>query len=145
MRTKWSDLDRLQRIAVEWGTCSRAEASLTSLQGGASIGILWLLEEDMWRSPLSEYMSLHPSLAHHRNINSFENKVWEMYVFIKKCVHSFIEVHKLCLIMSPLVYVWEYTTKLPICGRIETIRTTALLNWLGYFKEIWRAEETCCH
>ena len=27
------------------------------------------------RSPLSEYMSLHPSLTHHRNISPFENKV----------------------------------------------------------------------
>ena len=36
----------------------------------------WPLEEDMGRrSPLSEYMSLHPSLTHHRNINPFENKV----------------------------------------------------------------------
>ena len=65
-----------QRIAVERGTRSRSEASLTSLQRGARVGIPWLLEEHMGRkSPLSEYMSLHPSLTHHRNINPFENKV----------------------------------------------------------------------
>ena len=105
-----SDLDREQRIAVERGTRSRSEASLTSLQGGAIVGTLWLLEEDMGRrSTLSEYMSLHPSLTNHRNVNPLENKVWEIY-FIKKCVRSFIEVRKLCLIMFPLVYLYGYTT-----------------------------------
>ena len=53
---------------------------------------------------------LHPSLTHHRNINPFENKVWEIHIFIKKWVPSFIEVRKLCLIMFPLVYVCGYTT-----------------------------------
>ena len=82
MRTTRSDLDREQRIAVECRTCSRAEASLMSLKGGASIGIPWLLEEGIGRrSPLSEYMSLHLSLTHHRNINLFENKVWEIYLY----------------------------------------------------------------
>ena len=80
-------------------------SSLTSFQGGASVGIPWLREEDMGRrSPLSEYMSLHPSLRHHRNINPFENNVWEIY-FFKECVRSLIEVRKLCLIMFPLVFV----------------------------------------
>ena len=56
-------------------------------------------------------LCLHPSLTHHRSINPFENKVWEIY-FIKKCVGSFIEFRKLCLIMFPLifVYVCGYTT-----------------------------------
>ena len=102
-----SEIYRVQRIAVERGTRSQPEVSLTSLQGGASIGTSWLLEEDMGRrSLLSEYMSLHPSLTHHRNINPFENKVWEIYIFIKKCVHSFIEVCKLCLIMFTLIFVF---------------------------------------
>ena len=106
MRTTRSDLERVQRIAVEWGTRSRSEASLMSLQGGASVGTQWLLEEDLGRrSPLSEYLSLHSSLTHHRNINPFENKVWEIHIFIKKCVSSFIEVHKLFLIMFPLIFV----------------------------------------
>ena len=34
--------------------------------------------------------------------NPFENKVWEVYSFIKKRVRSFIEVSLLCLIMSLL-------------------------------------------
>ena len=44
-------------------------------------GTSWLLGEDMGRrSPLYEYMSLHPSLTHHWNINPFENKVWKIYI-----------------------------------------------------------------
>ena len=54
--TTRSDLDWVQGIGVEQGTRSRSEASLTSLQGGASVGTPWLPEEDMGRSPLSEYM-----------------------------------------------------------------------------------------
>ena len=62
---------------------------------GASVCTPWPLKEDMGRKgPFSEYMSLHPSLKHHRNINPFENKVGERYIFIKKCVRSFIEVRK---------------------------------------------------
>ena len=85
MRITRLDLDRVQRIAVERGTCSWSEVSLTSLQGGASVGTPWLLEEDMGRrSPLSEYMSLHPSLTYHINRDPFENKVWEIYFLLKK-------------------------------------------------------------
>ena len=47
---------------------------------------------------------LHSSLKHHRNI---ENKVWEIYIFIKKCVRSFIEVRKLWLIMFQLTYLFS--------------------------------------
>ena len=50
-------------------------------------------------------MSLHPSLTHHRNINPFENKVWEIYIFVKKCVRSFIEFRKLCLCFRLYLYV----------------------------------------
>ena len=51
---------------------------------------------------------LHSSLTYHRNI---ENKVWEIHIFIKKRVPSFIEVHELCLIIFPLIYVCGYTTQ----------------------------------
>ena len=42
---------------------------------------------------------LHSSLTHHRNI---ENKVWEIHIFMKKCVHSFIEVRK------SMLWLWLY-------------------------------------
>ena len=58
-----ADLVRVQRITVKQGTHSRSEVSLTSLQGGASVGTPRLLEEDKERrSPLSEYMS--PLISH---------------------------------------------------------------------------------
>ena len=54
-----------QRIAVERGTRSRPEASLTSLQGGPSVGTPWLPEEDKGRrSPLSEYICLSTPQKH---------------------------------------------------------------------------------
>ena len=46
-------------------------SSLTSLQRGASVGTPWLPEEDMGRSPLSEYMSLHLSLKTTTNSGPF--------------------------------------------------------------------------
>ena len=67
-------------MTVDLEKRSRSEASLTTFQGCPIVGIPWLPEEDMGRrSPLSEYMSLHPSLTHHRNINPLKNKVWEIY------------------------------------------------------------------
>ena len=75
---------RVQRIAVERGTHSRSEES--QLERGCKRWHPKLPEENMGRkSPLSEYMSLHPSLTHHRNINSFENKVWEIYFYKEVC------------------------------------------------------------
>ena len=50
-------------------------------------------------------LCLYSSLAYHRNINPFENKVWERYIFIKKCVRSFIEVRKLRLCFGLYMYV----------------------------------------
>ena len=106
MRTRRSDLDRVQRIAVERGTHSRSEVSLTSLQGGASVGTPWLPEGDMGRrSPLSEYVCLSTHLSHTTETSTLSRIKCERYIFIKKCVSSFIEVHKLCLIMFPLIFV----------------------------------------
>ena len=51
---------------------------------------------------------LHSSLTHNRNINPLANKVWEIHIFIKKYVRSFIEVRKLFLIMFPLIFVYVY-------------------------------------
>ena len=118
-----------------WETQS-IRLSLTSLQGGASIVNPWLLEEDMERSPPSEYMALHPSITHHRNINPFENKV--RYIFIKKCVRLFIEVRKLCLCFRLYLY-YSYTTD---CQYIFDCRFFLLMfikstiynqDWHSYF------------
>ena len=53
MRTTRSDLNRVQRIAVERGTRSRPGVVSGELAGGASVGTPWLLEKDMGRSLLS--------------------------------------------------------------------------------------------
>ena len=81
--------DKVQRIVVERGTHSRSEASLTTLQGGTSVGTPWLLEEDMGRrSPLSDYISLHLSLLS-TNRGPFSRIKWEIY-FHKEMFRSFI-------------------------------------------------------
>ena len=66
---------------------------------------------------------LHPSLTHHGNINPFENKVWEIHIFMKKCVCSFIEVRKLCLIMFPLIFILQLTTliRFILCKTVSSI------------------------
>ena len=51
---------------------------------------------------------LYSSLTHHRNI---ENKVWEIDIFIKKRVCSFIEIRKLRLITFPLIFVLKLYNK----------------------------------
>ena len=56
---------------------------------------------------LSQYRSLSLSpthLSHTTNMTLSRIKC-EIYIFIKKCVRSFIDVRKLCLIMFPLVFV----------------------------------------
>ena len=72
---------------------------------------------------------LHSSLTHNRNLKCLKNKVWEIHIFIKKCVHSFIDVRKLYLIMFPLkcifvfrlVYVYGYTKVAGLCISILDI------------------------
>ena len=62
---------------------------------------------------------LHLSLT---NINPFEHKVWDIYIFIKKWVHSFLEVrHYLCL-----YYRW-------LCFRVYVCGYTTISTFLDYF------------
>ena len=68
-------------------------------KGAASVGTPWLLEEDMGRrSPLSEYICLSAHLSQTTETSTLSRIKCERYIFKKKCVHSFIEVRKLCLI-----------------------------------------------
>ena len=84
-------------------------SSLKRLQGGASVGTPWLPEEVLF---LSIWLSTH--LSHTTETSTLWRIKCERYICIKKCVHSFIEVHKLCLIMFPLVYVLPlYNSTLP--------------------------------
>ena len=72
------DESHMVRFGQSADNCSRVRdmqpisLSPTSLQGGASVGTPWLLVEDMGRSPLSEYMSLHLSLKQHQTVGPFQ-------------------------------------------------------------------------
>ena len=66
---------------------------------------------------LGQYSSLSPSpahLSHTTNINSFENKVWEIYFYKEVC--SFVHwSSSLLLTMFPHIFVlWDYTTSAAI-------------------------------
>ena len=95
MKTTRSDLDRVQRIAVEPETRSRAEASRPArgckrwhpLAPGRRYGT---------RSPLSEYISLHLSLKLATNSGPLSRIKWEIYFYKQVCFVSFIETRLLC-------------------------------------------------
>ena len=53
---------------------------------------------------------LSTPLSHTTETSTISRIKCERYIFINKCVCSFIEVRKWCLIMFPLVYVCGYTT-----------------------------------
>ena len=87
-----------RELGVEQGT---ANQRCHGLQGGASVGTPWLPEEDMGRSPLSEYICLSIYL-------STNNKLWALLenkmrdIFIKKCF-----IRSLNFILS----LWLYNKK----------------------------------
>ena len=54
-------------------------------------------------------------ISHTQETSPFRKWSVRDYIFIKKCVRSFIEVRKLCLIMFPLVFVLRlYNTVSPV-------------------------------
>ena len=100
---------------VEPGTRSRSEVS--RLARGCKRWHPLAPGRRYGKKKSSEYISLHPSFTHHRNINPFENKVWEIHIFYKEVcsfVRSFIEVCKLCLIIFPLVFVLRLFNTIPL-------------------------------
>ena len=120
MRTTRSVLDRVQRIAVERGARSRSDASLTSLQGGVSVGTLWLPEEDMERSPLSLAICLFIHLSRTTETSNHSRIKCERYIFIKKCIRSFIEVRMLCFRLYLYVGIQLSGSE---CNRVTGVRT----------------------
>ena len=82
--------------------------------------------------------SLSPSpthLSHTRNINPFENKVWEVYIFIKKC--SFVHWSRHYVSAYICMYMCiEYSD-----ASSNRVRTHAALNsnsrWLHRLKSFW--------
>ena len=66
-------------------------------------------------------------LWHTININPFENKVWEIYFYIKTCVRSFIEVRN---------YVWLCSAYICICIRLYNSYTWRYNEVLEIFAEV---------
>ena len=95
----------MQRITVEHETRSRPEASLTSLQEGASVDTPWLLEEDMGkRSPLSTHLS------HTTETSTLSKIKCERCIFLLRSVfvRSFVHYVWLCFVNSFVNYVWLF-------------------------------------
>ena len=106
--------------SCSWSQLGRRCRSESQQQRG-----LWVLSDPRLSSPArmrkkccygqknfgSVCSSLSPSLthlSHTRNINPFENKVWEIYIFIKKCVRSFMEVVVIVDYVSAYIYIYAY-------------------------------------
>ena len=83
-----------------WPACKGVQA----LASSGSWKKIW--EEEV----LSLSICLSTHLSHTTETSTLSRIKCERYIFIKKCVHLFIEVRKLCLIMFPLVFVCGYTT-----------------------------------
>ena len=101
MGTTRSVLDRVQRIAVERGTHSRAEASMTSLRGRGQALAPPASRKKIWEEEvLSLSICLSTHLSYTTETSTLSRIKCERYVFfIKKCVRSFIELRKSSLIM----------------------------------------------
>ena len=103
-------------VRVSW----RQDAEVRTRGRQKALGPQWPTVEQpqakMWqkccygrRRTWSQYSSLSPSpthLSHTTNITLSRIKC-ERYIFIKKCIRSFIEVHILCLIMFLLIFVLQ--------------------------------------
>ena len=112
--------DRKSRVRVSWQTegCSPQWAPVEQPQPryGRSAAIA---KRRSWVN-IAVCPCLHSSLTHNRNINPFKNKVWEIHIFIKKCV-SFVHYHWLCFCLY-------------ICIRVRIVyNTTVLLFTLAKF------------
>ena len=95
---------RLRAVAVGYPRLSDPRLNMEEvLSGLLKITQLAMVKRRSWVN-IAVCHSLHWSLTHHRNINPFENKVWEIHIFINKCVRSFIEVRLWML------WLWLYNT-----------------------------------
>ena len=65
----------------------------------------------IWEEVLSLSICLSTHLSHTTETSTLSRIKCERYIFIKKCVRSFLEVRKLCLIMFPLIIVLRLYNK----------------------------------
>ena len=134
---EWEPACRLRAVALSnLGLINPSQDVEEVLSGVLKITQRAMIKRRNWVN-IAVCPCLHPSLTHHRDINPFENKVWEIHIFIKNCVCSFIEVCRLCLIMFPLVC--EYTTQFhqfPACVTKGWLLQTSFQNWNNVVKKI---------
>ena len=67
------------------------------------------VSDEIWEEEvLSLSICLSTRLSHTAETSTLSRIKCERYIFIKKCVRSFIEVRKLCLIMFPVIFIFVY-------------------------------------
>ena len=108
----------------------------------------WERSAAMARRTWGQYSSLSLSPAHlsdSRNITLSRIK-WERYIFIKRCIRSFIEVRILCLIMSLLIFVyllWLYNITLVTWYRHRKLARTEIFQNFWLTLEIIHSQKVC--
>ena len=128
MRTTRSDFDRESQSseghAAKQKRLCRACKWVQALAPTSSWKKTW--EEEVLS--LSICLSIH--LSHTTKTSTLSRIKCERYIFIKKCVRSFIEVRKLCFIMFPLIFVLRlYNSNTKVNDSIsDTKRNTIVGN-----------------
>ena len=127
MRTTRSDLDRVQRIAVERGTRSWSGCLWRACKGVQALAPpgSW---KKIWEKVLSLSICLSTHLSHTTETSTLLRIKCERYIFIKKCVRSFIEIRKLSLIMFQLVF--GYTTVVILWYVSTNVNNLVVKNFL---------------
>ena len=104
-RPEWEPANRLRTVALSDPRLSNPSHDAEDNSGCYG-------QEKGWVN-MAVCPCLHSSLTHNRTINPFENKVWEIHIFIKKCVRPFIEDRNyLWLYFHLYLYLYnDYTTQ----------------------------------
>ena len=90
--------------AADRGLWALSDPWLSNPSQDAKEVLLWA------RKNLGQYVAVRPclhSFLTHNKHHPFENKVWEIYIFIKKCIRSLLK-SSLQLIMFLHIFVYEY-------------------------------------
>ena len=139
--SRWTISNNITRFtdgSSQLETRCRSESQRQTEDFGPSVTHGWATQPKWGRSAamvsrknLGQYSSLSLSPAHLSDTTSItlSRIKCERYIFIKKCVRSFIEVRILCLIMFLLIFIVVYVL------RYTTVRRTSL-TWLKQRKNV---------
>ena len=107
-----NNITRCQTVWVSW----RLDTSMRASGRQRALGPQWpTVEQPQPRWGRSAAMVrrtwvnivVHPLISHTQPTSTLSRIKCERYIFIKMCVHSFIEVRILCLIMFPQIFVYS--------------------------------------